>query len=55
MSLEKTQHGTFYITDVTATKAPTAGGIDGFPKWTRAAWLKRLREKSNKEKSEKKN
>lgn len=49
-------HGTFYITDVEVTKANTAGGKNGFPRWTKAGWKKAQQEKLDREaKSRKKN
>lgn len=47
----KESHGTFYITDVEVTKANTAGGKNGFPKWTKAGWLKKQKKKLSGEKS----
>lgn len=55
MGIEQS-HGTFYITGVEVTKAETAGGIDGFPEWTKTRWKKKQQEKLDREaKSGKKN
>lgn len=49
MGIEQNQYGVFFTKGYYETKADTAGGMDGFPVVTKAAWRKRHQEKLERE------